>query len=63
VHPPRKHEDQATNMGAFGRAVRKLTPRKASLKNLLKGKGWGKGEEGSIDDVPGQTTEMSSGSS
>jgi hypothetical protein len=50
-------------MGAFGRAVRKLTPRKASLKNLLKGKGWGKGEEGSIDDVPGQTTEMSSGSS
>lgn len=30
--------------GAWGRAVRKLTPRKASLVNLLKGKGWNRVE-------------------
>ncbi|KAF2747938.1 hypothetical protein M011DRAFT_24957 [Sporormia fimetaria CBS 119925] len=31
--------------GPFGRAVRKLTPRKSSLVNLLMGKGWNKAEE------------------
>ncbi|KAF2200926.1 hypothetical protein GQ43DRAFT_54353 [Delitschia confertaspora ATCC 74209] len=30
---------------AFGRAIRKLTPRKSSMVNLLKGKGWGRGDE------------------
>lgn len=46
MRPPPKHEDQGTNnKGAFGRAVRKLTPRKSSFVNLLKGKGWGKGDE------------------
>ncbi|KAF2115977.1 hypothetical protein BDV96DRAFT_646145 [Lophiotrema nucula] len=30
---------------SFGKAVRKLTPRKASLVNLLKGKGWNKVDE------------------
>jgi hypothetical protein len=45
MHPPRKHDDPATRKGALGRAVRKLTPRKSSFVNLLKGKGWSKGEE------------------
>jgi len=33
---------------AFGRAIRKLTPRKSSMVNLLKGKGWKK--DGSSSD-------------
>jgi len=45
--PFRKQDDKtSTHQGAFGRAVRKLTPRKSSLinlRNLLKGKG--KGDE------------------
>ncbi|OAL00421.1 hypothetical protein IQ06DRAFT_377231 [Phaeosphaeriaceae sp. SRC1lsM3a] len=44
-HPPRKHNDQTTPKGALGRAVRKLTPRKSSLVNLLKGKSLGKADE------------------
>lgn len=46
IQPPRKLDDQCTQKGSFGRAVRKLTPRKSSFVNLLKGKGWGKGDEG-----------------
>lgn len=46
MRPPPKHGDQGVNnKGAFGRAVRKLTPRKSSFVNLLKGKGWNKGDE------------------
>ncbi|KAI4930871.1 uncharacterized protein J4E92_004704 [Alternaria infectoria] len=43
----RKHDDNTTSAGAgaFGRAVRKLTPRKASLINLMKGKGWNKSDD------------------
>jgi hypothetical protein len=42
----RKQYEAATpRQGPIGRAVRKLTPRKSSLVNLLKGKGWNK-----IDD-------------
>lgn len=63
MHPPRKHDDPAARKGAFGRAVRKLTPRKSSFVNLLKGKGWGKGEEGEPQDVPEQSIETSSVSS
>ncbi|KAF1836983.1 hypothetical protein BDW02DRAFT_479913, partial [Decorospora gaudefroyi] len=38
--PPRRQDDSTTSKnGAFGRAMRKLTPRKASLVNLMKGKG------------------------
>lgn len=45
--PPRKQSENATpRQGPIGRAVRKLTPRKASLVNLLKGKGWNRAEEG-----------------
>lgn len=43
--PPRKHKDQATPIGAFDKVVRKLTPRKSSFVNLLKGKGKAKDDE------------------
>lgn len=46
--PPtsRTFDNAATpKQGPIGRAVRKLTPRKSSLVNLLKGKGWNKSEE------------------
>ncbi|KAL6704343.1 hypothetical protein ACN47E_008299 [Coniothyrium glycines] len=45
--PSRKQADDPTQQGAgaFVRAVRKLTPRKTSLVNLLKGKGRNKVEE------------------
>ncbi|KAF2997617.1 hypothetical protein E8E13_004042 [Curvularia kusanoi] len=44
--PPslRKLENHA-NEGPVGRAVRKLTPRKASFVNLFKGKGWNRSDE------------------
>jgi len=47
-HPPprnRKHDNTIPQQGPIGRAVRKLTPRKSSFVNLLKGKGWGTGRE------------------
>jgi hypothetical protein len=63
MHPPRKHDDQMTPKGAFGRAVRKLTPRKSSFVNLLKGKGWGKGDEEKPQDMSEESVETSSRSS
>jgi hypothetical protein len=51
MQPSRKPEDQDTQKGAFGRAVRKLTPRKSSFMNLVRGKGWGKGDEIKPNDV------------
>jgi hypothetical protein len=59
MNPPRKHDDETTPKGAFGRAVRKLTPRKSSFVNLLKGKGWGKADETKPDDTPEQPVETS----
>lgn len=58
----RKQDDQMSHRGAFGRAVRKLTPRKASFVNLLKGKGWNKDEERS-SDASENAMETSSGDS
>ncbi|KAF2033643.1 hypothetical protein EK21DRAFT_58127 [Setomelanomma holmii] len=63
VAPPRKHDNQETHKGAFGRAVRKLTPRKSSFVNLLKGKGWGKTDDAKAHEAPEQSVETSSGSS
>jgi hypothetical protein len=63
LHPPRKQDNQTTPKGAFGRAVRKLTPRKSSFVNLLKGKGWSKGDEEKPDDVREQSVEISPHSS
>ncbi|KAF1920929.1 hypothetical protein BDU57DRAFT_488144 [Ampelomyces quisqualis] len=60
IHPPRKHDNQTTPKGAFGRAVRKLTPRKSSFVNLLKGKGWGRVDESRPPDLPEPSVETSS---
>ncbi|KAI4945554.1 hypothetical protein J4E91_007896 [Alternaria rosae] len=60
--PFRKHDDNTTSAGAgaFGRAVRKLTPRKASLINLMKGKGWNKSDEARSSDPTERNQETSS---
>lgn len=61
IQTPRKNDDQETQKGALGRAVRKLTPRKNSLVNLLKGKGWGKIDETKSYGSSEQNLETSSG--
>lgn len=44
--PFRKPDDMESHrQGPISRAVRKLTPRKSSLVNLLKGRGWNRSEE------------------
>lgn len=60
--PPRKQDDNTTSTGAgaFGRAMRKLTPRKASLVNLMKGKGWNKSEEAKNNNLSDHNPETSS---
>ncbi|KAF2644897.1 hypothetical protein P280DRAFT_546311 [Massarina eburnea CBS 473.64] len=40
LYPINKYQRDGSNMGSIGRAVRKLTPRKSSFVNLIKGKGW-----------------------
>ncbi|KAI5373343.1 hypothetical protein J4E82_007987 [Alternaria postmessia] len=60
----RKQKDSATSAGTgtgpFGRAIRKLTPRKASLVNLMKGKRWNKSDEAKSDDVAERNQETES---
>ncbi|KAI2477138.1 hypothetical protein Ptr902_11211 [Pyrenophora tritici-repentis] len=60
--PSRKQDDNTTSMGvgAFGRAMRKLTPRKASLVNLIKGKGWNKSDETKNTNLSDHDQETSS---
>jgi hypothetical protein len=60
--PVRKQDDTTTaaGAGAFGRAMRKLTPRKASLVNLMKGKGWNKSDEARSGDAFEHNQETSS---
>ncbi|KAF2687426.1 hypothetical protein K458DRAFT_362190 [Lentithecium fluviatile CBS 122367] len=53
----RKHGDATPKQGPIGRAVRKLTPRKSSFVNLLKGKGWGTDRENvKMTDGPADST-------
>lgn len=51
--PPLNAKPEDPNKGSFGRAIRKMTPRKSSFVNLLKGKGWNaddvKSTDGSVD--------------
>ena len=60
----RKQEDSATSAGTgtgpFGRAIRKLTPRKASLVDLMKGKHWNKSDEAKSEDVAERNQETES---
>jgi hypothetical protein len=57
--PPslRKTDDQ-TPKGPIGRAVWKLTPRKASFANLFKGKGWNKSDEANAPALSGHICEL-----
>ncbi|KAH7139254.1 hypothetical protein B0J11DRAFT_422146 [Dendryphion nanum] len=41
----KQNENTNPKQGTIGRAVRKLTPRKSSFVNLLKGKGWNKTDD------------------
>ncbi|KAJ4354925.1 hypothetical protein N0V95_003390 [Ascochyta clinopodiicola] len=43
--PSLRKPEESSPRGAIGRAVRKLTPRKASFANLFKGKGWNRNED------------------
>ena len=49
-----------TETGALGRAIKKLTPRKSSLANLMKGKGWNKADETKQNDASESHQETSS---
>lgn len=65
----RRRDDATPKQGPIGRAVRKLTPRKSSFVNLLKGKGWNKEQDvktvgGTVDfDLPQVESHWSSSSS
>ncbi|KAH7552724.1 hypothetical protein J3E72DRAFT_397532 [Bipolaris maydis] len=52
-----------TGAGTFERAFRKLTPRKSSLVNLMKGKGWNKSDETKENDTLEEDRETSTGKS
>ncbi|KAF1365247.1 hypothetical protein EJ07DRAFT_51064, partial [Lizonia empirigonia] len=43
--PSLRKPEESTPKGPIGRAVRKLTPRKASFANLFKGKGWNRNDD------------------
>jgi hypothetical protein len=46
--------DDTSKQGPLSRAVRKLTPRKSSLVNLLKGKGWNRVDESKPENGLGE---------
>jgi hypothetical protein len=56
--PSLRKPDDSTAKGPIGRAVRKLTPRKASFANLFKGKGWNRADETKTLDGPGHLREL-----
>jgi hypothetical protein len=58
--PSRKQDDGSTQKGAFGRAMRKLTPRKSSLVNLMKGRAWNRSDEMDHNTVSEQNQDTSS---
>ncbi|KAF1978321.1 hypothetical protein BU23DRAFT_449613 [Bimuria novae-zelandiae CBS 107.79] len=47
--PLNPRPEESYSKGSFGRAIRKMTPRKSSFVNLLKGKGWNTDESKSTD--------------
>ena len=56
--PSLRKPEKSTPKGPIGRAVRKLTPRKASLANLFKGKGWNRNGDTNTVDMPGHVREL-----
>ncbi|KAF5849015.1 hypothetical protein GGP41_010059 [Bipolaris sorokiniana] len=62
--PPKQSDSETvpeTGAGTIERALRKLTPRKSSLVNLMKGKGWNKSDEMKDNDTLEEDQEKSSG--
>ena len=55
--PSLRKIDEQTPKGPIGRAVWKLTPRKASFASLFKGKGWTKGDEANASALSGHIRE------
>jgi hypothetical protein len=55
--PSLRKIEENTPKGPIGRAVWKLTPRKASFANLFKGKGWNKGDEANAPALSGHVRE------
>jgi len=56
--PSLRKPDESTGKGPIGRAVRKLTPRKASFANLFKCKGWNRADDTKTGDVSGHVREL-----
>lgn len=56
--PSLRKPEEATPKGPIGRAVRKLTPRKASFANLFKGKGWNRSDDARAADMSGHVREL-----
>lgn len=56
--PSLRKPEESTPKGPIGRAVRKLTPRKASFANLFKGKGWNRNDDTRPMDVPEHVREL-----
>ncbi|KAF1932756.1 uncharacterized protein M421DRAFT_1348 [Didymella exigua CBS 183.55] len=56
--PSLRKPDNSTAKGPIGRAVRRLTPRKASFANLFKGKGWNRVDDAKTVDVSGHIREL-----
>ncbi|EUC43919.1 hypothetical protein COCMIDRAFT_38188 [Bipolaris oryzae ATCC 44560] len=61
--PPKQSDSETvpvTGAGTLERALRKMTPRKSSLVNLMKGKGWNKSDEMKENDMLEQDRETPS---
>ncbi|UPX14335.1 uncharacterized protein EKO05_0004822 [Ascochyta rabiei] len=56
--PSLRKPEELSPRGAIGRAVRKLTPRKASFANLFKGKGWNRNDDAKPADMPEHIREL-----
>ena len=56
--PSLRKPEESTPKGPIGRAVRKLTPRKASFANLFKGKGWNRSDGIKPVEMPGHVREL-----
>lgn len=56
--PSLRKPEESIPVGPIGRAVRKLTPRKASFANLFKGKGWNRTDDTKTVDMPGHIREL-----
>ncbi|XPS73721.1 hypothetical protein M3J09_005858 [Ascochyta lentis] len=56
--PSLRKPEESTPKGPIGRAVRKLTPRKASFANLFKGKGWNRNDDAKPADMSEHVSEL-----